>query len=227
MAEPTAEHPYHHGNVKQALLDVAMALMEKESVDQLSLRRLAKEVGVTPSAVYNHFPDKHALMLAIKTRAFEALNDYFDENCTDTADPEAGLEEMYSAYYAFSRRSPACFAVLFSPFITGSPVPNSEFLHLSCRTINRLRGLILGVYQKYEVRCTDTMVVNSALLAWTQLHGLVILKDSGSIQAAVGCQGWPESCSLQLEADVDAILQEMIRHQVVGIQQRRSTLDLQ
>ena len=48
---------YHHGNVKEALIDVAMKLIEANEVEMISLRRLSKEVGVTPSAVYNHFSD--------------------------------------------------------------------------------------------------------------------------------------------------------------------------
>ena len=67
-------HPYHHGNVKGALIDAAMKLIDTNQTDTISLRRLAKEVGVTPSAVYNHFADKDSLMLAIKIRLYVELN---------------------------------------------------------------------------------------------------------------------------------------------------------
>ena len=56
--EDKSQQHYHHGNVKESLIDAAMKLIDSNEVELLSLRSLAKEVGVTPSAVYNHFPNK-------------------------------------------------------------------------------------------------------------------------------------------------------------------------
>jgi len=66
--------PYHHGNVKDSLLAMAMEFIDANQGELISLRKLANAVGVTPSAVYNHFSDRNALMLAIKIRIYEKFN---------------------------------------------------------------------------------------------------------------------------------------------------------
>lgn len=71
---PKSGSNYHHGNVKEALLTAAQNHIENNQCEKISLRALSKEVGITPSAVYNHFADKDALLLAIKIRIFQNLN---------------------------------------------------------------------------------------------------------------------------------------------------------
>ncbi len=89
---------YHHGNVKKALIDVAMTLLEENQLARISLRRLSKEVGVTPSAVYNHFVDKDALMLAIKMRVYEDFNSFFEERSSAARNPQPQPLAMGLAY---------------------------------------------------------------------------------------------------------------------------------
>ena len=98
--------PYHHGDVKNALINAAMKLIDTNELEAMSLRRLAKEVGVTPSAVYNHFTDKDALMMAIKIRLYEDINRYFDSHYPESDDPEQTLLDMCYTYFHFSREFP-------------------------------------------------------------------------------------------------------------------------
>lgn len=216
METQRAPGTYHHGNVKNALIEAAMALMESEDIENLSLRRLAREVGITPSAVYNHFCDKNALMLAIKRQAFADFNDYFDSSCPVDADCEEALMQMGLAYYRYSRMFPARFAVLFTGNHKRVEV-DGEFLRMSCRTINRLRSIMLAIHRKYNVTCSEETVVDAVLIFWSQLHGLVTLKDSGSIVATVGCQGWPRSCSLLTEVDSERLVQTMVQNSITGL----------
>lgn len=216
MEETKSPNSYHHGNVKNALVEAAMGLMECEEFESLSLRRLAKEVGVTPSAVYNHFADKNALMVAIKKKAFEEFNDYFDQTCREEGDCEVLLMEMGLAYYRYSRLNPTRFAVLFRANNSRNNY-NGDFLRVSCRTINRLRSVMLAIYEKYQIPCSEEQVVNSALIHWSQLHGLLLLKDSGSILAAVGCQGWPGSCSLRTGEDTEKLVRDMVQRLITGM----------
>ena len=196
---------YHHGNVKEALIDVAMQMIEANRPGLLSLRRLAKEVGVTPSAVYNHFSDKSALMLAIKIRLYEEINQYFEERVDAAADPEAALLASCLAYYHFSQQYPAHFHILFSstlPMDWSTP----QTVETSCRSIVRTRKLVFEIYQKYQIPCSEEEVVNTTLLIWSQLHGIVALKRSGSIKAAVAYQDWPASCALAQDKDVERLI---------------------
>ena len=65
---------YHHGNLRQSLLEASMRLLDKEGLEALSLRRLAEEVGVSRQAPYHHFKDKQALLAAIGEEGFSLLN---------------------------------------------------------------------------------------------------------------------------------------------------------
>ncbi len=207
---------YHHGNVKEALIDVAMKLIEADEVEMISLRRLSKEVGVTPSAVYNHFSDKDALMLAIKIRLYEEFNHFFEQRSSATDDPEQALLEMCLAYYQFSQQYPSRFRFLFS-----STLPlewsTTESVEVSCRCIVRTRKLMLQIYEKYQIPCGEEAVVNTTLLVWSQLHGIVALKKSGSIQAAVAYQEWPASCALVHDEEVENLIRNHVNMTVNAI----------
>lgn len=214
--EDKPQQRYHHGNVKEALIDVAMKLIESNEVELLSLRRLAKEVGVTPSAVYNHFSDKNALMLAIKIRLYDEFNKFFESRSSRTDDPEQDLLEICLAYYYFSQEYPSRFHFLFSsilPMEWSTP----EMVEISCRTLVRTRKLVLDIYDKYQVQVSEENVVNTTLLVWAQLHGMVALKKSGSIKAAVAYQDWPEACSLVSHEQVEQLIRNHLRMTVNAI----------
>ena len=65
--------PYHHGNLRRALLDEALVTIREEGVDGLTLREIGARVGVSRSALYRHFADKRALLTAVATEGFRAL----------------------------------------------------------------------------------------------------------------------------------------------------------
>jgi len=208
--------PYHHGNVKEALIEMAMKMIERADVGTLSLRRLSKEVGVTPSAVYNHFVDKDALLLAIKTRIYDEMNQYFEQHRSGTDDPEQELLEICTSYYHYSNEYPSQFQFLF-----GSVLPmewsTQENVEIFCRSILHTRKLVWKIFEKYQIPCSETAVVNAALLVWSQLHGIVTLRNSGSIKAAVTYLEWPAGCALTNDAEVEALIKNHIELMVNGI----------
>lgn len=215
-AEQKSNQSYHHGNVKEALLNVAMQFIEANQLESISLRRLSKEVGVSPAAVYNHFTDKDALMLAIKTRLYAEFNLFFEQRCDESDNPEQALLEMCLAYYHFSKEYPSRFNFLF-----GSTLPlewsTPETVEVFCRCIVRARTLVLKIYEKYQIPCAEEAVVNTTLLIWSQLHGLVVLKNSGSIQAAVAYQDWPQTCALTNDQEVERLIKSHLEMMVSGI----------
>ena len=64
---------YHHGNLRQALIDAAVGALQTEGIEALSLRKLAKDIGVSHNAPYMHFEDKEALLAAIAEEGFKRL----------------------------------------------------------------------------------------------------------------------------------------------------------
>lgn len=211
-----ANSNYHHGNVKEALLSAAQNHIENNEGDMISLRALSKEVGVTPSAVYNHFADKNALILAIKVRIYQSFNIFFAEYCKDTESPDKSLIDMCLAYFHFSRKYPAQFRFIFS-----SPIPSEwsthEIVDVSCRCIVKARSLVFAIHEQYQLHCSEEEVVNSTLLIWSQLHGIVTLRNSGLIGAAVSHQNWPAKCGLHDDAQVEKLIEDHVQIMINGM----------
>jgi len=207
---------YHHGNVKEALLDAARAHIESNDGKMISLRGLSKQVGVTPSAVYNHFADKNALMLAIKIRLYEEFNEFYGRHCKESRDPAKSLIQMCLTYYHFSREFPAQFRFLFSASLP-MEWSTTEAVDVSCRCIVRARGLVLAIYNKYKLQCSEEEVVNATLLIWSQLHGIVTLRNSGLIAAAVSHQDWPARCALGEDSEVENLIEDHVQIMIEGM----------
>ena len=207
---------YHHGNVKSALVDAAIKCIETEEPERLTLRRLANKVGVSPSAVYNHFKDKNALMLAVKMRLYDEINGYFKAYCQNTDEPEQQLLSMCLAYNYFAEENPASFQILFSstlPMEWSTP----EFVEVACSCLVETRKIVLRIYEKYQLSCSEEEVISTTLLLWSQLHGIIALKRSGSIRAAVTYQDWPESCALGTEQEVERLISNHVQMMINAI----------
>jgi AcrR family transcriptional regulator len=67
------DRPYHHGSLRSALVSAGMAVVETDGPDALSLRDLARSLGVSPTAPYRHFEDRRALLIAIAAEGFKEL----------------------------------------------------------------------------------------------------------------------------------------------------------
>jgi len=216
LVENSEERNYHHGNVKEALIDEAMKFIDTGELEQLSLRRLAREVGISPSAVYNHFADKSELMLAIKLRLYRELNAYFAKFRQPVADPEQSLLNMCLAYYRFAEDNPTQFQILFSSTLPRERT-TPEYVEVSGRCLAETRKAVLKIFNKYHEQCAEESVVRATLLIWSQLHGLISLKRGGTIKAAAANQGWPESCTLNTEQDVEQLIGIFVRNAVTAI----------
>ena len=112
--EPT-ERPYHHGNLRGALLAAAERTVRERGVEELSLRELAREIGVSHGAPRRHFPDRQALLDALAESGFERL----DADLRAAAD-RAGeefqprLEAVAAAYIRFATHDPALLDLMFA-----------------------------------------------------------------------------------------------------------------
>lgn len=71
---PPSKAPYHHGDLRNALVDAGLGLIEQVGAEAFSLREVAREVGVSANAAYRHFEDKGALLTAIAVSGFERLS---------------------------------------------------------------------------------------------------------------------------------------------------------
>ena len=106
---------YHHGDLRSALLEAALATVERDGLEGLSFRQLARIANVSPGAPYHHFRDKSELLAMLAKRGFEALQAELERSHEAGCDPKDCLHRLVEAYLGFARRSPKLYALLFIP----------------------------------------------------------------------------------------------------------------
>lgn len=117
---PTARTSYHHGALRETLLDVCLRILETEGIGAVSLRRVAREAGVSPRAPYNHFPDLAALLAALSDRGFTELGERLAVARAEADSPVGALVALVRAYVDFARARPAYFRLMFRPELSES-----------------------------------------------------------------------------------------------------------
>jgi AcrR family transcriptional regulator len=128
----SAPKPYHHGALEQALVDEAVRQVRERGADQVSLRGLAQTVGVSPSAAYQHFPDKAALLMAVCYAGFEELSRRMTAAVDAvTAEGDAGAVDRFLAvgrsYVQFAVAEPHLFRHMFgAASAQGSPFTHPD-----------------------------------------------------------------------------------------------------
>lgn len=161
--------PYHHGDLRQTLLDGALSLIEEEGIAALSLRELARRIGVSHAAPYHHFQDRVTLLRAIAEQGFLSMQREMSEAVRrEGPDAVLRLHALGIAYVRFAAGNPSQFRVMFSPEVVGES-PGSSLAVASQSTFAMLsNGLVAAGLS--EAAAQDT-----ALLAWSTVHGAAML----------------------------------------------------
>ena len=113
MASSPATRPYHHGNLRVALLARAVEVVDERGAADLSLRELARDVGVSHAAPRRHFADRQALLDALAVEGFDRLGEDL-RAAVDRAGSafDARLEQLAGAYLAFATHHAALLELM-------------------------------------------------------------------------------------------------------------------
>jgi AcrR family transcriptional regulator len=162
---------YHHGDLRSALVEAGLALLEARTADDLSLREVARAVGVSATAVYRHFPDKGALMGALAEAGLARLA--VDQHAASDAAGGglAGFSATGAAYVRFALANPALFRLIFA-----NPAPSG---HLDGKEDDAMDFLRANAALLAAGKGGDAQVI--ALQAWAIAHGLAMLMLDGQV----------------------------------------------
>lgn len=116
-----AKRPYHHGDLRNALLDAARAILEEESLSALSLRAVARRAGVSHAAPYRHFPNHEALLVELAVEGFSELRAELVAAGAAQGVEADRIANIGAAYMRFVARRPALARLMFGP-----QLPNRE-----------------------------------------------------------------------------------------------------
>ena len=173
----SAPQPYHHGDLREALVQAALAILGRGSVGALTLRAAAREAGVSPAAPSRHFADRDALIAAVAERGFAALFDRMRATATRAqASPERSLQEIAVAYLRFALDRPAEYRVMFGPELADRS-RHAGLQQASTQVFALLAEGIAGLQRAGRVRAGDVHAM--ALSAWALVHGLAMLALDG------------------------------------------------
>lgn len=115
---------YHHGNLKKALLEAALRLIEEKGPTGFTLSEAAKQAGVTPAAVYRHFEGREDLIAEAARQGYEMFGDLM-QHAYDSGQPSAlaAFEATGRAYLAFARKFPGHYIAMFESGISVNRTP--------------------------------------------------------------------------------------------------------
>ena len=111
---PDGRRGYHHGNLREALIQAALDLIAKKGPAGFTFADAARSAGVSPAAPYRHFRDRDALIADVARRGFELFASHLDRAWDDgRPEPFAAFENVGRAYLAFARGEPAYYSAMF------------------------------------------------------------------------------------------------------------------
>jgi AcrR family transcriptional regulator len=167
--------PYHHGNLREALLNGAVRIIAEAGPTAFTLREVARRAGVSHNAPYRHFRDKDALLAAVAAQGFRELTQSMRKAGEQQSNALDKLKQSGMAYVAFAVRRPEHFTVMFDAPVTGSK--NPEYLQASQEAFQTLVSYIQDSQEEGRLSAENTM--ERALYAWSLVHGIAKLAVSG------------------------------------------------
>jgi AcrR family transcriptional regulator len=179
MVTVSTSKAYHHGDLRSALIEAGLAHLEAGGEADISLRQLAREVGVSATAVYRHFPDKRALLAALAARGFALLGIAQREASQAAGGGVAGFAATGRAYVRFALANPALFRLTFTHAGIGSASGLGD---------DDAAQLLLSYAREFAGQNAPAL----ALQAWSVAHGLAMLMLDGRVKPS--------------EATIDAVI---------------------
>lgn len=174
-----ARQGYHHGNLKEALVEAARRLIAERGPAGFNLTEAAKLAGVSAAAPYRHFKDREALIAEVAKRGFAAFGARLSAACGSAeADPGTGFSRMGEAYLAFAREEPGFYGAMFTRGKTH-------------RSSGKAGGAAFAALESAIARVTalkgmDGSQVDARILAyqvWAFSHGIATLAAGGLLPA--------------------------------------------
>lgn len=165
-----APRPYHHGDLRAALLAAAAGWLDERGAETLTLRELARAAGVSHAAPYHHFANREELMAGVAEHAFVRLGDALAA-AAGAADPVRALMDIGEAYVREALAHPAQFRLMFGPTLARKAEHPG---------LQRAAGRAFTVLLEAAARHAPEGGLELALAGWSLSHGAANLAIDGA-----------------------------------------------
>jgi AcrR family transcriptional regulator len=201
---------YHHKDLRNALVDEALAILAESGPGAITLRELARRLGVTHTAPYAHFPDKRTLLEAVAAEGFERLAQLLTQAGASERDPSRRFVTQGIAYVQFARDNPNLYRLMFVDPELGHD-PEAAW----CEEADRAFDVLLSVLSELGVPNNGDVTTVAAGI-WALLHGVAMLEIDGRLQGKRTHHGKPSL------ADGDAVTLLMSKYLMDGLRAART-----
>ena len=176
--------PYHHGDLRRALIDTALQIIDEEGSAAVTIRALAQRLGVSHAAPGYHFADRDALLVEVATEGFRLFADTLEAAARGTPTPTARLVAVGLAYVRFASQHPSYLRVMFGRGLReGSDWPEA----LQEEAHRGYQALTDAVESLVATLPGDPGAVDEiAFTAWSLVHGMAMLWIDGPARHALG-----------------------------------------
>lgn len=205
MPSSETKSSYHHGALREELMTACLQLIEAEGISAVSLRRVAREAGVSPGAPYHHFPDRAALLHAITARGFDLLVTELRAAHDSAGTPVEALGAMIEAYVHFARVHTGYARLMYRPELSRTAKdPMAEAL--AQEGIQLATDTVLAAQREGTAPPGDPAPL--VTMVWSLAAGLAMLAIDGPMDEMSAARG---SNAAELTAQVAALFQQMLR----------------
>ena len=173
IAEVTDPRPYHHGDLRRALLEAAMVIIERDGPNALTLRAVARQAGVSPAAPYHHFKDKSELLFAVSKEGFRGLKAAMGSVVAPISTHAMGV-----AYVEFAHANPALYRVMYDCARQREMIPDSAEEEEG--GIKLLRECLI---EASGGKVSEIDLELAVIAAWSAAHGLAEISTFPQFQS--------------------------------------------
>lgn len=174
--------PYHHGDLRRALITTALTLLAEKGLESVTMRELSEDIGVSRMAAYRHFKNKNELLCAVAEKGFREIAE-INQRILAQAGPDAmdTLEAIGRAYVGFALAHPALYRLMYGPTLTRTERPDSmrETAH---DAFAPLVATVEKCQARGSIRPGSGMAIAGFL--WSSMHGIASLLIEGQLITA-------------------------------------------
>ena len=172
-----SKHQYHHGNLREALIDTSIAIIQKDGIEGLSLRKLAEQLGVSRMAPYHHFKDKNALLAAVALQGFEHLTSLLTNVFDEETPIKEQLRHAVKQYLNFAVKHATQYDLMFGRKLWGNP--EMDDFQRQAKDCFRLYVRLFEQLKQSGHLSNEDEPLRLAQLLWATMHGLAKLTEEG------------------------------------------------
>jgi len=163
---------YHHGVLRRALVDQATKLVQKQGHPSITVRQVARQIGVSNTAAHYHFHTREALLAAVATRGFEVMTAALESAMRDATDARSRLTELGNAYVRHALRHGRMYQLMFS----AETATRDAYPDLRAASDRMFALLVDAIREGQETGLVRAgPPIDAALVAWSAAHGYASL----------------------------------------------------